>query len=278
MSEKLKIKVNGTVSESDIPYGTEYLELDCKVIGKSAFRDHEKLKSVTLLNTEVIDENAFEFCISLREVKLPDTLQEIGKRAFSQSGIRHLVIPPGVTEIGEDILESGTIEIYLKDGVLPVKPGVRPAENGTLLVVRSPETNEVLCKFVLLGSPDIVLTKHGIDFTEYDKMFNDRFLGYCYGLDTTIRAAKVRLHNSVGMSRKTMELLKEYIPMSIAFDIEYMINENSIEELEEYPYLDDIDTERFLNLIDYSAQQGKTEMTAVLMQKLHERRISENNE
>lgn len=30
----------------------------------------------------------------------------------------------------------------------------------------------------------------------------------------------------------------------------------------------------FMELIDYSAQQGTTEMTALLMQKLHERRMS----
>lgn len=43
-------------------------------------------------------------------------------------------------------------------------------------------------------------------------------------------------------------------------------------------YLDDIDDECFLNLIDYSVKQGKTEITALLMQKLHERRSCENNE
>ena len=50
-----------------------------------------------------------------------------------------------------------------------------------------------------------------------------------------------------------------------------IIDGGELDKLCKYPYFQDIKTERLLNVSDYSAHKGKTEMTAFLMQKLHER-------
>lgn len=85
MSKKLKIKINGKVSEGDIPNDVEDLELECRVIGKGALKGFENLRSVTLINTKIIGECAFESCKSLNKVKLPDTLLTIGSRNGDQA-------------------------------------------------------------------------------------------------------------------------------------------------------------------------------------------------
>ncbi len=52
-------------------------------IGNLAFRNCVQLTSVQLGKTEVIGDNAFEFCRSLTTVTIPATVQQVGKRAFS---------------------------------------------------------------------------------------------------------------------------------------------------------------------------------------------------
>lgn len=292
--------------------------LDCKTIGRSALAHCKALNSVTLLNTEIIGKWAFGCCKSLNEIGLPDTLRVLGDNAFMLTGILHLAIPPSVVVIGSIILDKDKdntakfiIEMYLKNGTLPFKPDTFIAPQGTLIIIRSPETNEILYQYVLFGSGGNVLGKHGIDFTKYDEEFKDP--GFSYGLDDfemTFQAARVRLHNPAGMSAETYAFYKDYVSEKTMLAVSEMIGSGkyTASGIAEYPYLDDIDNKRFLSLIDhsvhhgtteitemliqimlkrignignsefmelidYSAQQGTTELTAVLMQKLHERGI-----
>ena len=78
------------------------------------------------------------------------------------------------------------------------------------------------------------------------------------------------------MNEETFAFFKDYVSKDTAFDVSLKIDSGkyTASNIAEYLYLDDIIDEHFMNLIDYSAKQGKTEMTAVLMQKLHERKMS----
>lgn len=293
MAEKLKIKVNGTVSENDIPYGTEYLELDCKRIGKYAFANRRDLRSVMLINTEVIGENAFYECRALQEIKLPDTLREIKHYAFWNTDIRYLSIPQSVTRLGKYIICNGnfdvfsdyeqrlaksrTIEVYLKDGTFPFYPGCWPGDKTSILVARSPETDEVLLRFVMLGTPDMVFPGNGIDFTEYDNMFADREFNHYNDLLLLLQAAEMRLGFPVGMSADTLLFFQNYVSDKYK-NLFYFSEAYLTSNIDEFPYLDKINNKDLMEIIDRCAHFGLTELTAVLMQKLHERRIRENNE
>lgn len=220
MTKEFKFKTDGTVSENDIPYGTEYLELDCKKIGKNAFANRKDLRSATLINTEVIGEDAFRGCRALQEIRLPDTLREIKHFAFWNTDIRYLSVPQSVTRLGKYIICNGnldifcdheqrlakscTIEVYLKDGTFPFYPGCWPGDKTTILVARSPETDEVLLRFIMLGTPDMVFPGNGIDFTEYDKMFADREFNHYNDLLMLLQAAEIRLDFPVGMNEDTL--------------------------------------------------------------------------
>lgn len=281
MPNKLKIKTDGIVSGSDIPDNAEELEIDCKIIGEKAFANRENLRSVTLINTEVIDEKAFIDCHSLQEINLPDTLLEIKNEAFRRTKIMDLVIPPSVTSLGCYIFSSDrwfdempVLEVYQKkDGTFPFTPGCSHTELYTILIVRSEETGEILFKFVVFETPSEVLTEHGVDFKEYDKRFHDIFF---YKHLIYVEAARIRMLYPIGLNKEAFEYLKDYVSEQTTRQIKHQIDhfykshELTI-NINEFPHFDEINSKHFMELIDYSAQKGATEITALLMQKLHER-------
>ena len=75
-----------------------------KIIGRNAFSECHKLKSVILADgLKTIQDEAFANCTSLESIKLPSTLEYIGRTAFTRSGIKSLEIPQSVTSIGRNI-------------------------------------------------------------------------------------------------------------------------------------------------------------------------------
>lgn len=286
MTQKFKFKTNYTVYQDDIPYGTECLELDCKKIGKNAFANRKDLRSVTLINTEVIGEDAFRGCRALQEIRLPDTLREIKDFAFWNTDIRYLSIPKSVTRLGklivcngnlailceyeERLAKSCTVEVYLKDETFPFFPGCWPGDKNSILVARSPETDEVLLRFVMLGTPDMVFPGNGIDFTEYDNIFKDREFNHYNDLLMLLQAAEMRLDFPVGMSADTLLFFRNYVSDKYK-SLFYFSEAYLTDDLDEFPYLDKINNKDLMEIIDRCARFGLTELTAVLMQKLHER-------
>lgn len=61
-----------------------------------------------------IEDSAFDGGWSFNILSLPSTLRYIGSRAFFATGVRTMIIPEGVTEVGEVVTDS-----YLKNLVLP---------------------------------------------------------------------------------------------------------------------------------------------------------------
>lgn len=77
-------------------YGTEI-----KIIGESAFRNHEEIESLYLpIGLEEIGKEAFVGCTSMKTIFLPSSLTRIKDYAFSASGLTSVSIPSSVVEIG----------------------------------------------------------------------------------------------------------------------------------------------------------------------------------
>lgn len=75
-------------------------------IGRDAFGYQERLQSVTIADHSTLKEvgnRAFNYCISLKELKLPEGVISIGRNCFDGCGsLVQLNIPASVVKIGED--------------------------------------------------------------------------------------------------------------------------------------------------------------------------------
>lgn len=71
-------------------------------IGEDAFRDCSSLESVIFENTvlEKISDGAFSGCSALSSIALPDSVTEIEKYAFFETGLRNIQLPEKLTLIG----------------------------------------------------------------------------------------------------------------------------------------------------------------------------------
>lgn len=72
-------------------------------IGKEAFRSYRGLTTVSLGNClKVIEDNAFEGCVELVKLGMPNSLETIKGGAFASCGFSVVEISDGVKEIGEN--------------------------------------------------------------------------------------------------------------------------------------------------------------------------------
>ena len=83
---------------------TEYTVPDhVTSIGSSAFRDCEELETVRLPETmELIQGGVFSGCRALKTIDLPDGIRSIGNATFKNTALTEIVIPEGVTELGDE--------------------------------------------------------------------------------------------------------------------------------------------------------------------------------
>lgn len=249
------------------------VRLNSKILCSSAFYNCGSLNSAELLNTEIIENNVFEGCSSLKKIKLPDTLHSIGSRAFRSTGIARLTIPYSVKALGGNICGINTMpEIISKNGTVSIEElNGRFARTGTTVSVRSYETDEIMFKFVMLESGSSVFTKNGIDFTYYDRLFI--FDIKIYVLETMLLAAWTRFQYPYGADARTREIFRKYVINKGSYYLSKLINdETSPSVIADYSFVELFDDDVLLSLIDYSANKRKPEITALLMQAMNERR------
>lgn len=111
-------------------YGIGVLEIPrgVKRIGKKAFYDSVNMKGLILHDgLKVIEESAFEHSTRSPsyELKLPNTLLEIGRKAFSQCGAigGELKIPDSVISIGREAFEHTSItSVTFGKGIERIEP------------------------------------------------------------------------------------------------------------------------------------------------------------
>ena len=78
-----------------------------------------KAKKIVFKNgVESVENGAFMNCYLVKKINFPRTLKKIGEQAFCDSGIKKLVLPDSVTEIGscafaKNSIEGGITEIRL---------------------------------------------------------------------------------------------------------------------------------------------------------------------
>ena len=86
-------------------------------IGKYAFFECEKLRSIDIPEgITVIESYTFSYCTRLAIAKFPSSLTKIGSCSFQKSGLEQVVVPAGVTSIGDYAFEECN---KLKSVVLP---------------------------------------------------------------------------------------------------------------------------------------------------------------
>lgn len=93
---------DSTLTHISIPETVTYnnRKLTVTEIGKSAFKDYEALKSVSIPNTVTsISDSAFYACSSIKEITLPESLESLGGGAFYDSALQSIRIPNKITTI-----------------------------------------------------------------------------------------------------------------------------------------------------------------------------------
>ena len=98
------VAYRGTGSQAVIPDGV-------RVIAGEAFRNHTELESVVISDSvTVIGEGAFEDCSNLTGLVLGDQVRQIKDRAFNGCGLRSVVLPESVQEVGIKAFGQATAE------------------------------------------------------------------------------------------------------------------------------------------------------------------------
>ena len=91
---------NGSAANVTIP-STIYGNKVCK-IGKEAFKNNKNVQYIKVPQTvKVIQTDAFSYCKKLKKIDLPKYANEIQDYAFAQSAIENIVLPNGITYLGE---------------------------------------------------------------------------------------------------------------------------------------------------------------------------------
>jgi hypothetical protein len=72
-----------------------------------------------------IDDNAFSLWNGVKEIYLPDTIQEIGDKAFANSGLKHIDLPFSLKKIGNEAFYSceSLKDIVIPDSVVEIGKG-----------------------------------------------------------------------------------------------------------------------------------------------------------
>ena len=92
----------GTSAATEIVIPAEYNGKPVKAIGESAFQGCISLTGITIPNSVTsIGDSAFSWCVELTSITIPNSVTSIGVHAFSSSGLTSITIGSGVTSIGE---------------------------------------------------------------------------------------------------------------------------------------------------------------------------------
>ena len=94
--------------KGEMPEGTSIvLREGTKGIASRAFYGYNSLVSITLPNTVTnIANYAFEGCYHLTQINFPESLRSISHNAFSGCPLNSLVIPSGITRLGDNTFSS----------------------------------------------------------------------------------------------------------------------------------------------------------------------------
>lgn len=105
-----------------------------KAVSRDAFSGCANLAEIKLSSkTETIENGAFSGCKALENISIPTTVTNLGDGAFSNSGLKSLTVPHGVTQINKNLFAGceNLSTVTLSDATASIKEG---AFNGCKLL------------------------------------------------------------------------------------------------------------------------------------------------
>ncbi len=135
-------------------------------VGRRAFAGHQKLKEVVLPEgLEEIADEAFKDCGCLTQISIPESVRRIGNEAFLDTSLEQLYLPDGVEHLGKNALITKGAHFSMSMRQARVSPSLRRLEvgannkrffmQGSLLLERA-GTDGSLRVLLCTGSEDIV--------------------------------------------------------------------------------------------------------------------------
>lgn len=145
--------------------GTENL----KTVGAYAFSNCENVQFAFPKQLISAGENAFYFCRRLEIGDIPQTLTDIGPRAFAYcSGITSITVPKGIDVIAEDAFKAtNATKLVLPEGVVRLEDGA--FESCKFTTVKLPSTVRYIGEHALYT---VLLNE--VDFSPYAIVIDDK--------------------------------------------------------------------------------------------------------
>lgn len=92
----------GTCEDADIVIPETVDGIPVIEIGKGAFKDNKKIKSVCCGDrVEKLGDNAFSGCKNLKKTVIPESVTYIGAECFERCGLSEISLPDGITFMGD---------------------------------------------------------------------------------------------------------------------------------------------------------------------------------
>ena len=146
----------------DVQIKEVYFPSTIKRVESLTFEGHSELEKVVLNEgLEIIEEDAFTDCSSLKEINIPLTVREMGYRAFKGcTSLSDVVLPEGLNSIGFECFEGTSLSTFTIPSTVEIvgKNAFVNCKNLTNLYVLSPDTG--FNGAVFDGCPNVVL--HGV--------------------------------------------------------------------------------------------------------------------
>ncbi|MBR5187075.1 MAG: leucine-rich repeat protein, partial [Clostridia bacterium] len=290
-------------------YRCESLEeaiVNAQEIGDYAFFACEKLNRLSLKQTKIIGKNAFEECLQLGNIALPDGLTQIGERAFKDCGMTDITVPKTVLKTENESF-SGCPRITVYD---TIDPEAKPCEeflddvngypNSTVgfigigpswaiwqcaanhrwvnheIIVRSAETDEIKYKIPMVSDPKqrmyyCTLTSSWGKNATFHFAALDNIFSKIKGVTIKINVALTRLRYPVNLSDSQKKIYENYLVRSAKDLVSLCVDSDDMETLilcEPFGILkkDNIDA-----LIDYAAKANAVTFSAYLMNYKNEK-------
>ena len=107
------------------------------------------------MEDDVFAQDALRASYNLEEVKLPNTLKEVQRWTFWDSGIKKIVIPKSVTEIGSDVFYQchNLASIVVEDG----NPVFDSRENCNAIIETATNTLRIACRSTVVPSSVVAI-------------------------------------------------------------------------------------------------------------------------
>lgn len=253
--------------------GIENIELHVPVIGKYAFSDCAKLINIALYETQAIEEGSFS-CCGITEVTLPESVTNIGMRAFADCKLTSITIPKSVTSVGNGAF-LGVKSIHVYDslqtavGVINMwTDRIRTTIPYHEVFVYSATTNEL--KYCIPMEWDgtnkhlDVLCYGWNNSTQFNFQQHDAFFSTLKGTELKIKTAIRRLEDPIGMSAAAKEMYMAYVIKNAKAVMKKLIDQKDFYQFCKFADYGTITKKNISELLDYAEEKQAIEIADFL--------------